>query len=898
MTKSLGKREFSDSLPEKAIRIRTGEEDETSVRAMPEQQRLIKDFIQSRHALIDQGLNPGSGMHIIRNYTDLMDQFIRSLFYNAQFTEEIRATRDNTLALVALGSYGRQELCLGSDVDLMIIHQGKLSPEMHNIIVRILYPLWDAKLEVGHSILTVQECIRLALNDFRVLTAVMDGRFLLGSHSFYKLFEEAFRTRIYRERKSFLKEFLVYQKKRAEKFHTETYFVEPDIKEGPGGLRDIHFMTWMASLYFKCRELSQIKRFGVFTCFESDDIVDSAGFLLEIRNHLHALTGRKEDRLYISYQQKLSRSLGYEDSPHMMAAENFMRDLYFHLNRIHYGHEAFVSKVLEIIDPLPSEPIPDLFSSNFQVSKGAIAFKKGRLSEKDPIVILKALKEANRLGLFLDAEAIWESKKIIETHGQEIADSAEAVKLFLELILNPNNPKIIRLALEIGLMTLFIPEFNNIRNLPELGSYHVETVDLHSIRTLEILNEISKGSYAKRWPLFKEIFLELEQRDHIYLAALLHDIGKGYGEDHSKKGAELIPKVLKKLGVHGKAPEVIALLIQHHLMLAQVSQHRDLNDEKTCAQVALAIQNEDLLNMLFLLTVADSFATGPIARSDWKIMLLTELFFKVKRILKKGVLATPDANHEIERKKTFIKDKLAHRFPQDKILHLIDQVPITYFLNIAPEHMVRHFEMAMGMGDNKLQWDLEKLTLAPVTRIILCTYDKPGLFSQMVGVLTLNNIKVLSANIFALKNGMAFDVYEVSNPLDPYAEKEKWGKIYKEINLTLNNQFPLDDRLRRKEDAMMDLETYGKPHIREVRINNEDSDFFTIVEVRSTTIAGLLYKLAKNLFSLELDIRFAKFDSDEAYMSGDFYVRDLPGQKIYNEKRIKKIKDVIMGILQ
>jgi len=848
--------------------------------------------------LIDQGLDADSGTRIIREYTQLLDQFIWSLFFNAPFSEEIRATRDNALAVVALGSYGRRELCLRSDVDLMIIHQGKLSPAMRNIILRILYPLWDAKLEVGHSILTVQECIRLSLNDFRVLTSVMDGRFLLGSRSFYQLFEEAFWARIYREKQSFLKEFLIYQEKRSEKFHTEGYFVEPDIKEGLGGLRDIHFLAWISSLYFKCKDLSQIKKFGVFSYFEFDDMAHSARYLLKIRNHLHALTGRKEDRLYLSYQQKLSQRLGYEDSPHMMAAENFMRDLYLHLNRIRYSHEQFFSKAMEIIEPLPSGPTPNRLSEEFRVRKGNVAFKKGRLSEKDPIVILKALMEVNRLGLFLDAEAIWESKKIIASRGKELVNSAEACSLFLEIILNPNNPRVMRLALEIGLITLFIPEFKNIRNMPELGHYHVETVDLHSIRTLEILNEISKGSYDKRWPLFKEVFAEVKQADHVYLAALLHDIGKGYGEEHSKKGAELIPKILSRLGVQGEAPEVISLLIRHHLLLAQISQHRDLNDEKTCVQVAQAIQSEDLLNMLFVLTVADSFATGPFARSDWKIMLLVELFFKVKRILKKGVLATPDANREIERKKTFVKDKLIYTFPEADIINLIDQVPSRYFLNASPESMVRHFEMAMNMGSSKLQWELEKLTSAPVTRILLCTYDKPGLFSQMVGVLTLNNIKVLSANIFTLKNGMAFDVYEVTNPLDTYSEKEKWNKIYKEINLVLEDQFPLDDRIRRKGQRTLNSEGHASIRLRGLRINNDASDFFTVVEVRSAATVGLLYELAKDFFLLDLNIRFAKVDRDKEYMSGDFYVRDSLGQKIYDETRIKTIEDRITAILR
>jgi [protein-PII] uridylyltransferase len=864
---------------------------------LPGQEQLIQSFVEARKVLIDQDLSQDSNLSIVRKYTGLMDQFIQSLFYHAGFTEDIRLTQDNSLTVAALGSYGRRELCLGSDVDLMVIHQGKLSQQMRDIIVRTIYPLWDAKLEVGHSILTVQECIRLCLNDFSVLTSVMDSRFLLGSKTFFLLFEEAFWSKVYREKDSFLKKFLLYKAKRSEKFHTEAYLVEPDIKEGSGGLRDLHFMSWMAKLYFNCKSLGQIKKFAVFSYFGFDDLVSSAIFLLKLRNHLHALTGRKEDRLYLPYQQTLSKRLGYEDSSNMTAAEKFMRDLYLHLNRIHYGHEEFISKALEIIDPLPHGPGPDTLSSEFLVSKGNIVFKKSSLSEKDLTLILKAVNEANRLGLFLDSETIWESKKIIETRGEKTAYSPDAKRLFLEIILNPKSPKIIRLSLEIGLISLFIPEFDNIRNLAELGHYHVETVDLHSIRTIEILNNISLGAYDERSPLVKEIFKNMSHPELLYLAALLHDIGKGYGEDHCLKGSLLTQNILERLGVVGNEADIVSLLVRHHLLLAHISQHRNLNDEKICVQVAQIIQSEDLLNMLFLLTVADSLATGPAARGDWKMTLLQELFFKVLRILKRGVFATPDATRDIEDKKRFVREALEDRYPIDDILHIIDQVPSRYFLNIAPQNMIRHFEMALTMGNNRILVHIEKLKDAPVTRIVVCTYDKPGLFSKMVGVLFLNNITVLSANIFTLKNGLAFDVYEVTNPLDPYSEEERWKKIYKEINQALSGDLPLDDLIQKKGRAMPAPEKSGRIIAQEVNIDNDVSDFFTVIEVRSASVVGLLYELAKRMFSLGLDIRFARFYRDKEYMSGDFYVRDSVGQKIHDPERISLIRDGIIELL-
>ncbi|SPD75535.1 Bifunctional uridylyltransferase/uridylyl-removing enzyme [uncultured Desulfobacterium sp.] len=864
---------------------------------MPVQEQLVQGFFDSRKALIDQDLSQNANLSVVRKYTFLMDQFIRSLFRHAGLAEEISAASQDTVAVMALGSYGRRELCLGSDVDLMVIHQGKLSQQMSDIIARSIYPLWDAKLEVGHSILTVQECIRLCANDFRVLTSVMDGRFLLGSQPFFLLFEEAFWSKLIREKNSFLKQFLIYNAKRSEKFHTEAYLVEPDIKEGSGGLRDLHFMSWMAKLYFNCKNLAQIKKFAVFSYFEFDDLVSSAIFLLRLRNHLHALTGRKEDRLYLPYQQTLSKKLGYEDGPNMLAAEKFMRDIHLHINRIHYSHEEFISKSLEIIDPLPHGPAPHTSETALRVKKGNIIIEKGRVSEKGPTLILKAFNEGNRLGLFLDSETIWESKKIIQTRGEELVNSTDAKKIFLKIILNPKSPKIIRLSLEVGLIGLFIPEFNNIRNLAELGYYHVETVDLHSIRTIEILNSISMGYYDDRSPLLRKIFQVINNPEFIYLAALLHDIGKGYGVDHCLKGELLTRDILVRIGVSDDDALTVSLLVKNHLLLAHISQHRNLNDEKTCVQVAESIHNEDFLNMLLLLTVADSLATGPAARGDWKMTLLMELFFKVRRILKSGVFATADATRVIEDKKRFVRESLKGRYQTDEVLNMIDQVPSRYFLNITPLNMLRHFEMALTMGEDRLRWHLEKLKGAPVTRIVLCTYDRPGLFSKMVGVLFLNNITVLSANIFTLKNGLAFDVYEVTNPLDPYSEEERWKKIHKEINQSLSGDLPLDDLIEKKGRAMPVPEKSGRIIPREVNIDNDVSDFFTVIEVRSPSVVGLLYELAKRMFSLGLNIRFARFYRDKEYMSGDFYVRDSLAQKIHDPERISRIRQGIIELL-
>jgi [protein-PII] uridylyltransferase len=826
-----------------------------------------------------------------------MDRFIRSLFLEASFSDKAAEIHEGSVALAALGSYGRRELCLGSDVDLLVIHQRRLSRDTSEIIRRVLYTLWDAKLEVGHSVLTFQECNRLALSDFRFLTSVMDARFLLGARDFYRLFEAAFWSKIDREKAAIRRQFLLYQQRRQEKFGNQEYFVEPDIKEGLGGLRDIHFMAWTAKLYFKSKQLRDVKRFSVFSHFGLDKLHASESFLLKVRNQLHLMAGgRREDRLLLPYQPKIAKSLGFEDGTYNTGPEKFMRDLHGHLNRIRYRSEEFQVKAMELIDPQPEEPSPEQIAPQFQAVKGNLVLKGEGLS---PLLVLKALDEANRRGLSLGSGLIWEASRRIEEQGKSLLNIPEAKTLFLGLLVHPSNPKILRLALELGLITLFIPEFKKIRNLAQFTYYHSETVDLHSLKTLETFHHIAQGAYGDRWPLFQQVYAELKDPGWLFLVGLLHDIGKGYRGDHSVRGAEIVPRILKRLGVDENARRVIPFLVQHHLLMANVSQRRDLNDEKTAVQVAQIVGDSERLKLLFLLTVADSLATGPIASSDWKIMLLIELFFKVGRILESGTLASPDATRMVEENRAALSLSLVGAFSGAEVEDLMDQVSTRYFLNVPLEDMIEHFRMALSMEDQRLSWTLKKVRHAPVTRVILCTRDRPGLFSKMVGVFTLHNINVLSGNIFTLKNGLAFDLYDVTNPLDPLREEETWSKMLQDARQAIEDQLPLDELIGRK--ARMStfvgiLSSY--PPVQRIRVDNEDSDFFTILEVGGGIRTGLLYDLANKMFALGLDIRFAKVNSDKEKMTGVFYVRDASGQKIYEDSILEKVRHEILGVLR
>jgi len=860
--------------------------------------QVVGDFLESKASMIGKGLKKHSGLFISRKYTGLIDHLIRSLVPLAGIWEEADEIREDRLALIALGGYGRGELCFESDLDLLFIHQGKLSPEITETVTRLLYPLWDAKLEVGHTVLTLQECIRLTKRDFRFQTSVMDARFLLGSKPFFKTFMASLWSRIEREKRSLLNQLLIYQKKREEKYSGQDYFVEPDVKEGLGGLRDHAFMAWIARLHFNLKGLSQIRRLPIFSHFEIGKLNYSKSYLLKVRNQLHLLAGRKEDRLLLPYQEDMSRIFGYRGRSSLTVSEHLMRHVHEHMNRIRYAHEDFQDKMLAILDPRPYTSPPSQLPPEFRITKGYLVFKKEDLIEEDPLLILRAFSEANQRGLLLGSGLILEIRKRLEKDAKRLVEVPGAKRLFLELFYKPSNPKVLRLALEIGLISHFIPEFKKIRNLAKLSLYHEETVDLHALKTLEVIHDISKGVYDDKWPLFKVIYKELKQPHFLFLAGLLHDIGKGYRGDHPKKGGELIRRILKRLGLTGEALVVIPFLVKHHLLLTDISQRRDLNEERTSVQVAQTLENEENLKLLFLLTVADSLATGPMARSDWKISLLIELYLKGRHILLRGTLASPDITKRLEERKKRLERLLRPFFTKKNITALMDQVSTRYFLNTPLETMSVHFRLALTMGEKKLSWTLQKLEDISVTRIILCTYDSPGLFSRMVGVFALNNIEVLSANVFTLKNGLAFDIYEVTNPLDPLREKEQWGKIHEDIIRALDEGFPMDALVSRKGQSSLSSTGYYGHTMKRAEVNNGVSDFFTGIEVNSESRVGLLYELAKKISSLGLDIRFAKVNSDKERMNGVFYVRDSEGQKVQEEDQIKEIQEEILSVMR
>jgi len=864
---------------------------ETPYSASISPEQAVVNFLSERDALACGNLAKLSGAAISRRYTGMVDRFVGELLVLLRLREWLKNTNTGgRIAFLAMGSYGARELCLASDIDLMILHEGVLPTKIERALLGLLYHLWDAKLEVGYTIVTPEEAQRLMAEDFGTLTSILNSRMLLGSRAFHMTFKERVLSTLANDLGGMLGKILVEKAKREERFGGEEYFIEPDLKEGPGGLRDFHYMRWISKVCFGCQRFSDVKRLNAFTHLEINKLAYSRGFLLKVRNLLHASSSTKEDRLLVSHQERLSKELEYPDGPSISAPSRFMKDVYLHMNRIRYITEEFLTKAKDLVSPSLPDPLPPEFPKEFDIVKGNLVMKGGISFSDDLMLILKAFKTANKYGLFLGSGFIWEARKKITKDRCRLVMLPGAKEMFLDLILDPRNPRILRLALEIGLIDAFVPEFRKIRNLAQFGYYHVETVDLHSLRAMQVLHRIRTGKYDGEWPLLRRVWEELRHPEWLFLAALLHDIGKAYGKDHCARGARKIPSLLERLGLGEEAARTITFLVRHHILLARVSQRRDLGDEKTVVSVAQTVRDPELLRMLFLLTVADSKATGPMARSGWKALLLEEIFLKVNKILEGGKLAAPDTRKVVAQKRREVRETLKGEFKANDLEGFFGQVSTRYLLEVPVHDIIHHFRLALTMGDKPYDWVLKKVPGVPVTRIIECIYDRPGLFAKMVGVFTVNNLRVLSSSLFTLKNGLAFNIYEVTSPVDSLMEEDRWDRVRKEVMLALEDRLSLEELMAQRRKGLLRTRVLPLRHETKVKVDNQASDFFTIVEVIALYRPGVLYEVAKIIHSMGLDIRFAKVNTDDEKMMGSFYVRDKEGQKICERERLARLE--------
>ncbi|MBW2562883.1 MAG: [protein-PII] uridylyltransferase, partial [Deltaproteobacteria bacterium] len=717
----------------------------------------------------------------LKEHSQIIDEYLQTGFETSIVGPSMDLAK-NPYAFIALGGYGRQEQCVHSDVDLLFLFKQSVPDEAESLIREIVYPLWDIGLDVGYAIRSIKECLSLAGKDFEVLTSLVDARFICGMSPLYsELMQQLGEKIIKKDRKKIIDRLVESSNGRHIRFGDSTYRLEPNLKEGQGGLRDYHVILWLARIEFKLKQPRDLEYYGRLSHEEFKGLTEALSFIWNVRNQLHLLTGRKCDQLHFENQILLAENFKFKKANGQQPVERFLGRLHSMMDFIKQQHLMFLYELGYTAGRKPRK-LPEKQSTvnGIEVVRDMLSYTSSEEILSSPDLLLSVFEESMRLKIPLSAEAkrmIKEFGYLVDTDFRTLASN---VKTFERILLTPAPTfNVLKEMLSTGFLVRFIPEFKRIFNRIQYDEYHLYPVDKHLLRTVQIIKNFAADDDATD-PLCIDLYKALKSKKLLLWAALLHDIGKGdLAIDHSQGGAKIAGKILLEKGFKVKDIETVSFLIERHLFLIKIATRRDIHDEETAIFCARNIKEIDRLKMLYLLTVADSMATGPKAWNDWMQTLLRDLFLKVLNVLEKGELASREAVKAVKKKKYQVFSQASSPKNKKDLEELFNVFSPRYLLYAHTSRIMEDIKLYERLGENDFVWNITKLADANTRVVTICAKDRPGLFSSISGIFTLNNIDIIDAQIFTWRNQIALDIFNVKPPPDQLFEDERWERAEK-----------------------------------------------------------------------------------------------------------------------
>jgi [protein-PII] uridylyltransferase len=853
---------------------------------------LVKELKEKKEELSEIFLAKGESC-FQKKLSDLYDDYFMKSF---EYISDISNSLNTPFAVVALGGYGRQEQAPHSDIDILFLFENKPEEEADKIIKEILYPLWDYKFTIGHSTRTINECLKEAKSDIFNLTAMLDSRFICGFSPLYIRFAEKFRNYLSLNSRKLTEDIFAAAETRHREYGNSEYLLEPDIKSGMGGLRDYHTMRWIAKVHFDLQELKDFLYHGYLSETEYPEFLESLSFISRVRNNLHFLTNRKCDKLHFDHQLRIANKLGFSDKEGKTSVENFLGELHTRLN---YLKEFFLMIKNESGRPrkLGIKRVYQKTTSvkDLEIKNSLIGFKSPEKILNDPSLLVKIFKESGLKKVPINSE----SKRLVWDFGYLAAqdkfrknqDNISAFEKIMSIPYMDNHP--LDSMLNTGFLGVYIPEFTDIANRIQYNDYHIYPVARHSIRAVQAVQElISEKGSLKNSDLYASVYSEIKPKRVLLWAVLLHDIGKGTSDnDHSISGAEMVKKILPDFNMKKEHIDNIAFLVENHLYLVKTATRRDIFDEETINACAVKIKSAMRLKMLYLLTLADSKATGPKAWSEWNESLITSLFLKTLKVLEKGNLSGPNAIRHLEKKTGGISALLKEY--TDNPEAILSNMPATYVFELPESDILIHAKLYTRLKNSgkPFVFEVEKNKDSGLRRVFFCADDRPGFFSKAAGIFTVNNMDILDARAFSWKNSTALSIFTVSAPLDTVYEERIWNKTEKDLEKVLNNEFDLASAVMNKKSSYGIEDLFNTKDI--VKTDNDSSSFYSIVEVHTVDYPGLLYDLTNILYKCGTDIKSAKIATKTTQVVDVFYLSSVEGEKISSEKASTIEKEIL-----
>ncbi len=792
------------------------------------------------------------------------------------------------LAIVALGGYGRQELAPHSDIDIMFLHQNrKTAAAAAELSEAILYLLWDVGFNVGHSVRSLGDCVSMAKEDVVSRNSMIEARLVWGGAGLFEELTERLDEEVFEKQKAALLEELMKERAaRYGKFGGVVCLQEPNVKESAGGLRDLHELLWASRVAHGQTTIQSLVAGEIIPERDAKAINAAYEFLLRARNELHFLTSRRTDLLSLDLQQQVARNLRYNDTAEQQASEIFMRDYYLHARRLrrlcdsHLQRAAAKQEKRSLLSRIRGVAA----IGGFVMRDGTLdldANAKPEASEFDGNRMMMAFGYAQATGASLSPKLQEGIQAGLPTINRPFRSSPEAAQSFLKILRAKGRVAVaLRLMHDLDFLGKFLPEFGRITCLVQHDLYHRYTVDEHTLRAIETLDELvlSRSKHLER---YRSLYGEISDPAVLHLGLLMHDIGKGLGGGHTEKGIKIGEKVCARLQLEPPAEEQVIFLIRHHLTMAHIAQRRDLSDEKVIKDFAAQIGTIDNLNMLTLLTYGDINGVGPAVWNEWKDALVWELYIKARAIISPG----EDTGRGVEELRQRVTRMLASEVDVDEVRKHFSLLPDDYARSTPAQTIIEHIRLAHALLSRPVKTSWRVNTQARCADLHLCARDRRGLFASVAGTLTAQGVNILSVHLNTRADGIAIDSFKVRDTAgEAITDPGKWEQIDNAIKRALSGEFDVaaavDKRLRAQTGSKFQKRKQPAAATTRVNWDNQSSDKSTILEVRTADRLGLVYRIANTLSSLGLDIVFAKVATEKNLALDVFYVTNAAGEKL------------------
>ena len=870
---------------------------------------VAREFVTDTRTQLRAWHDAGAGgVAVVGEFTEAMDRLIGWLFDAAANRFRKRYVQlDESCAILAQGGYGRGELNPQSDIDLLVLYEHKLTPFVETVTETILYALWDTRMPIGHAVRTIKGCVQISTTDLTAKTALLDARFLCGDADLWTAFSKACDDEIAgRGGARFMRDKADESRQRHEAHGDSIYLLEPDLKEGKGGLRDLHTALWVAKVNFRARDFASLVPDGIASAEEVADIERARDFFFRVRNALHFKAGAHQDKLTFELQSVVAENLGYrqDDGAPLGPTERFMRDYYLHATEIHRFARAIIDRSVNPNSPsrLLGRIMGRTLRPGVRIEAGEVEVSNRTLFEDDPAELVRVVADAQRHDVGI-APATADRMRL-EAHriGEEQRHDPRVVELFLSILRGSYG---VFASLEsmhrLGILGRILPEWQRLHCLSLQDPYHVYTVDEHSLIAVHEIEKLRRGERVGELRLLTDVARQTERLDLLYLAMLMHDVGKGLGGEHSEKGAAVVVELARRMGLDSDDTSELEFLVRDHLVLSHAAQRRDMQDDKLVLELAQQIGSPETLKRLYVMTYADMRATAPKIWNNWKDMLLGEAYLRINEVFERG-FGLPDRRDRVRH----IQERVRRKVEEDqgsaaatRFASFCSEMPEAYFLR-TPEHLIpRDAELVDRVRrEGGVATRLTHYEDREFTGFTVAMQDQSGLFATVTGVLAAAGLDIVGARISTSRDKIALDSFRISHVeqrelvLDP----ERWKRIEATLDRVLSGEEELANILKRaRRPSLLDVaKTPGKVMVR-VGVDEDASDDYAIVDVFGPDRMGLLHDIACSFQDLGLDIHLAKVSTSLNQVLDVFYVTERDGTK---PRRAGEIRATLIPILE